>query len=134
MDSKRHRYGSRGDWRENSGPERRQWGRRSPERDKHRDTEDRGQRAGGHRDRDGERDSRDRESRREKEEARAKEKAEGAHRAAEAPPTQAGSADPVPDLAKGAPERAPAPPAEERPAEATSPADPEKAPSAAKAR
>ncbi|XP_054569335.1 SR-related and CTD-associated factor 4 isoform X2 [Eptesicus fuscus] len=132
VDSERDRYGSRGDERENSGRERREWGRRSPERDRHRDAEDRGRRAGGHRDR--ERDSRDRESRREKEEARAKEKAEGADRAAEPPPTQAGSTDPAPDLAKGAPEPAPAPPAEERPAEATSPADPEKDPSAAEAR
>uniref|UniRef100_A0A8C9NLA1 SR-related CTD associated factor 4 n=1 Tax=Serinus canaria TaxID=9135 RepID=A0A8C9NLA1_SERCA len=50
-----------------------------PERDRHRDSEDRNRRSSGHRDR--ERDSRDRESRRDKEESRGKEKAEVTDRA-----------------------------------------------------
>lgn len=75
IENERERYGSRNDDREHErlgNRERREWGRRSPERDRHRDLEERSRRFSGQR----ERDSRDRESRREKDENRAKEKPE----------------------------------------------------------
>ncbi|XP_060090323.1 SR-related and CTD-associated factor 4 isoform X2 [Heteronotia binoei] len=75
IENERERYGNRDD-REHErlgNRERREWGgRRSPERDRHRDLEERNRRFSGHR----ERDSRDRESRREKDENRGKEKPE----------------------------------------------------------
>ncbi|XP_035401681.2 SR-related and CTD-associated factor 4 isoform X3 [Cygnus olor] len=82
VENDRERYGNRNDDRDHErlgNRERREWGRRSPERDRHRDLEDRNRRSSGHRDR--ERDSRDRESRRDKEENRGKEKAEMTDRA-----------------------------------------------------
>ncbi|XP_045708604.1 SR-related and CTD-associated factor 4 isoform X2 [Phyllostomus hastatus] len=128
VENDRDRYGNRSDERETSGRERREWGRRSPDRDRHRDLEDRSRRSGGHRDR--ERDSRDREPRREKEDSRGKEKPEGADRAADPPLSQAGAAETVSELAQGesAATAAAAKPAAELPAEATSSAGPEKEP------
>ncbi|XP_025047672.1 splicing factor, arginine/serine-rich 15 isoform X3 [Alligator sinensis] len=82
VENDRERYGNRNDDRDHErlgNRERREWGRRSPERDRHRDLEDRNRRSSGHRDR--ERDSRDRESRRDKEENRGKEKPELTDRA-----------------------------------------------------
>nr|XP_056714079.1 SR-related and CTD-associated factor 4 isoform X1 [Euleptes europaea] len=75
IENERERYGNRNDDREHErlgNRERREWGRRSPERDRHRDLDERNRRFSGHR----ERDSRDRESRREKDENRGKEKPE----------------------------------------------------------
>ncbi|NXA49098.1 SFR15 protein, partial [Nothocercus julius] len=82
VENDRERYGNRSEDREHErlgNRERREWGRRSPERERHRDLEDRSRRSSGHRDR--ERDSRDRESRRDKEETRGKEKPEVTDRA-----------------------------------------------------
>ncbi|XP_058040679.1 SR-related and CTD-associated factor 4 isoform X2 [Ahaetulla prasina] len=75
IENERERYGNRNDEREHErlgNRERREWGRRSPERDRHRDLEERNRRFSGHR----ERDSRDREPHREKDENRGKEKPE----------------------------------------------------------
>uniref|UniRef100_A0A8C6XA14 SR-related CTD associated factor 4 n=1 Tax=Naja naja TaxID=35670 RepID=A0A8C6XA14_NAJNA len=75
IENERERYGNRNDDREHErlgNRERREWGRRSPERDRHRDLEERNRRFSGHR----ERDSRDREPHREKDENRGKEKPE----------------------------------------------------------
>ncbi|KAH0624871.1 hypothetical protein JD844_032740 [Phrynosoma platyrhinos] len=75
IENERERYGNRNDDREHErlgNRERREWGRRSPERDRHRDLEERNRRFSGQR----ERDSRDRESRRDKDENRGKEKSE----------------------------------------------------------
>uniref|UniRef100_A0A8C5SF23 RRM domain-containing protein n=1 Tax=Laticauda laticaudata TaxID=8630 RepID=A0A8C5SF23_LATLA len=75
IENERERYGNRNDDREHErlgNRERREWGRRSPERDRHRDLEERNRRFSGHR----ERDSRDREPHREKDENRGKEKSE----------------------------------------------------------
>ncbi|XP_054830835.1 SR-related and CTD-associated factor 4 isoform X2 [Eublepharis macularius] len=75
IENERDRYGNRNDDREHErlgNRDRREWGRRSPERDRHRDLEERNRRFSGQR----ERDSRDRESRREKDENRGKEKSE----------------------------------------------------------
>ncbi|XP_042312046.1 SR-related and CTD-associated factor 4 isoform X2 [Sceloporus undulatus] len=75
IENERERYGTRNDDREHErlgNRERREWGRRSPERDRHRDLEERNRRFSGQR----ERDSRDRESRRDKDENRGKEKSE----------------------------------------------------------
>uniref|UniRef100_A0A6J0U0Q6 SR-related and CTD-associated factor 4 isoform X1 n=1 Tax=Pogona vitticeps TaxID=103695 RepID=A0A6J0U0Q6_9SAUR len=80
IENERERYGNRNDDREHErlgNRERREWGRRSPERDRHRDLEERNRRFSGQRDRD----SRDRESRREKDENRGKEKPELTDRA-----------------------------------------------------
>uniref|UniRef100_A0A8D0KP21 SR-related CTD associated factor 4 n=1 Tax=Salvator merianae TaxID=96440 RepID=A0A8D0KP21_SALMN len=74
IENERERYSNRNDDRDHErlgNRERREWGRRSPERDRHRDLEERNRRFSGQR----ERDSRDRESRREKDENR-KEKSE----------------------------------------------------------
>uniref|UniRef100_K7G6P3 SR-related CTD associated factor 4 n=1 Tax=Pelodiscus sinensis TaxID=13735 RepID=K7G6P3_PELSI len=82
VENDRERYGNRNDDRDHErlgNRERREWGRRSPERDRHRDLEERNRRSSGHRDR--ERDSRDREFRRDKEENRGKEKPELTDRA-----------------------------------------------------
>ncbi|XP_007424572.1 splicing factor, arginine/serine-rich 15 isoform X2 [Python bivittatus] len=75
IENERERYGNRNDDREHErlgNRERREWGRRSPERDRHRDLEERSRRFSGQR----ERDSRDREPHREKDENRGKEKPE----------------------------------------------------------
>lgn len=134
MENDRERYGNRNDDRENSNRERREWGRRSPDRDRHRDLDDRNRRSGGHRDRD--RDSRDRESRREKEENRGKEKPEvadraGGNKAVEPPVSQAGTVDAVSELDKGEAVAPVGKPSEESPAEATSSVEPEKDPGSA---
>lgn len=121
----RERYGGR-DEREHERPgrDRRDWGRRSPERDRHRDSEDRNRRSSGHRDR--ERDSRDRESRRDKEETRGKEKPEVTDRAEgdknhEPHGGKAEGAELVSELAAGDAEPAGAKAAPESVPEATSP-------------
>uniref|UniRef100_A0A8C5THX3 Splicing factor, arginine/serine-rich 15 n=1 Tax=Malurus cyaneus samueli TaxID=2593467 RepID=A0A8C5THX3_9PASS len=103
--------------------DRRDWGRRSPERDRHRDSEDRSRRSSGHRDR--ERDSRDRESRRDKEETRSKEKPEVTDRAEgdknhEPHGGKAEGAELVSELAAGDAEAAGTNPAAESAPEATS--------------
>ncbi|KAJ7398748.1 hypothetical protein BTVI_122156 [Pitangus sulphuratus] len=126
VENERERYGNRGDDREHErlgNRERRDWGRRSPERDRHRDSEDRNRRSSGHRDR--ERDSRDRESRRDKEDGRGKEKPEVTDRAEgdknhESHGGKAADADIVSELAAGESEPAGAKPAEESAPEATS--------------
>uniref|UniRef100_A0A8C2V5A4 SR-related CTD associated factor 4 n=1 Tax=Chinchilla lanigera TaxID=34839 RepID=A0A8C2V5A4_CHILA len=127
VENDRERYGNRNDDRENSTRERREWGRRSPERDRHRDSEERNRRSSGHRDRD----SRDRESRREKEEGRGKEKPEvtdraGGNKATEPPLSRVGNVDTVSELEKGEAEATVVKPPEESPAEATSSLEPEK--------
>lgn len=130
MENDRERYSGRNEEREHSGRDRREWGRRSPDRDRHRDLEERNRRSGGHRDR--ERDSRDRESRREKEENRGKEKSEGTDRVsggktADPPVSQPGKGDAaVSELAKGEAEPAVRKPPEESSAEATSSGEPQK--------
>uniref|UniRef100_U3K064 SR-related CTD associated factor 4 n=1 Tax=Ficedula albicollis TaxID=59894 RepID=U3K064_FICAL len=106
-----------------TGRDRRDWGRRSPERDRHRDSEDRNRRSSGHRDR--ERDSRDRESRRDKEESRGKEKPEVTDRAEgdknhEPHGSKTEGAELVSELAAGDAEPAGAKPAPESVPEATS--------------
>ncbi|XP_059824109.1 SR-related and CTD-associated factor 4-like [Hypanus sabinus] len=72
----RDRYGNRHEERDDrhcGARERREWGRRSAERERYRDSEERNRRSSGHRDRD----SRDRESRRERDvDQRGKEKPE----------------------------------------------------------
>ncbi|XP_008105815.2 SR-related and CTD-associated factor 4 isoform X1 [Anolis carolinensis] len=73
IENERERFGNRNDDREHErlgNRERRDWGRRSPERERHRDVEERNRRFSG------QRDSRDRESRRDKDENRGKEKPE----------------------------------------------------------
>ncbi|NWQ74831.1 SFR15 protein, partial [Columbina picui] len=126
VENDRERYGNRNEERDHErggNRERRDWGRRSPERDRHRDLEDRNRRSSGHRDR--ERDSRDRESRRDKEENRGKEKSEVTDRADgdknhESHSSKMEDADIVSELAAGESEPTGAKPVEELPAEATS--------------
>uniref|UniRef100_A0A672TV24 SR-related CTD associated factor 4 n=1 Tax=Strigops habroptila TaxID=2489341 RepID=A0A672TV24_STRHB len=126
VENDRDRYGSRNDDRDHErlgSRDRRDWGRRSPERDRHRDLEDRNRRSGGHRDR--ERDSRDRESRRDKEETRGKEKAEMTDRADsdknhESHGSKMEDADIVSELTSGDSEPTGVKPAEELTPEATS--------------
>ncbi|XP_072471102.1 SR-related and CTD-associated factor 4 isoform X2 [Notamacropus eugenii] len=125
VENDRERYGNRIDDRDNSNRERREWGRRTPERDRHRDLEER-RRSSGHRDRD----SRERDSRRDKEENRGKEKPEvtdrsGGDKTIEPSSGQVGNADTISELDKG--ESTVINPTEELPSEATSSVDePEK--------
>nr|XP_009507217.1 PREDICTED: splicing factor, arginine/serine-rich 15 [Phalacrocorax carbo] len=126
VENDRERYGNRNDDRDHErlgNRDRRDWGRRSPERDRHRDLEDRNRRSSGHRDR--ERDSRDRESRRDKEENRGKEKPELTDRSDgdknhESHSGKMEDADIVSELAAGESEPAGVKPVEELPSEATS--------------
>ncbi|XP_066477912.1 SR-related and CTD-associated factor 4 isoform X2 [Tiliqua scincoides] len=118
------RYGNRNDDREHErlgNRERREWGRRSPERDRHRDLEERNRRFSGHR----ERDSRDRESRREKDENRGKERPELTDRVDgvknhESQSGKVENTDTVSELNKGESERTGVKPAEELASETTS--------------
>uniref|UniRef100_A0A8C0BGN7 SR-related CTD associated factor 4 n=1 Tax=Buteo japonicus TaxID=224669 RepID=A0A8C0BGN7_9AVES len=126
VENDRERYGNRNDDRDHErlgNRDRRDWGRRSPERDRHRDLEDRNRRSSGHRDR--ERDSRDRESRRDKEENRGKEKSEMTDRADgdknhESHSGKMEDADIVSELAAGESESTGVKPVEELTSEATS--------------
>ncbi|XP_061483836.1 SR-related and CTD-associated factor 4 [Rhineura floridana] len=124
IENERERYGNRNDDRDHErlgNRERREWGRRSPERDRHRDLEERNRRFSGHR----ERDSRDRESRREKDENR-KEKPELTDRADgvknhESQSGKVENTDSVSELNKGESEPTGVKPVEELTSETTSP-------------
>nr|XP_009931677.1 PREDICTED: LOW QUALITY PROTEIN: splicing factor, arginine/serine-rich 15 [Opisthocomus hoazin] len=124
VENDRERYGNRNDDRDHErlgNRDRRDWGRRSPERDRHRDLEDRTRRSSGHRDRD----SRDRESRRDKEENRGKEKLEMADgdKNHESHSGKMEDADIVSELAAGEAEPGGAQPCGELAPEATSSAE-----------
>nr|XP_033805690.1 SR-related and CTD-associated factor 4 isoform X2 [Geotrypetes seraphini] len=105
------------------GCERREWGRRTPERDRHWDTEERNRRFSGYRDRNQE--PRDRETQREKEENREKEKpevtdGENSEKNHESPRGRVGNTDIVSELNKRESESKAPKPAEESPSVATS--------------